>query len=93
MRRAVKHYTVLLEFLIALGILPGCVWSVPMTRISDWAARVATRFSNGSQEVCIMAGLSKPMMSALLVCISYATFVTTVADNNRRVLRRIQVYR
>jgi hypothetical protein len=29
MRRAVKRYTVLLEFLIALGILPGCVWSVP----------------------------------------------------------------
>ena len=28
-RRAAKHYTVLLEFLIALGILPGCVWSVP----------------------------------------------------------------
>jgi len=29
MRRAVKRYIVLLEFLIALGILPGCVWSVP----------------------------------------------------------------
>ena len=29
MRRAVKRYTVLLEFLIALGILPSCVWSVP----------------------------------------------------------------
>jgi hypothetical protein len=28
MRLAVKRYTVLLEFLIALGILPGCVWSV-----------------------------------------------------------------
>ena len=28
MRRAVKRYTVLLECLIALGILPGCVWSV-----------------------------------------------------------------
>ena len=31
MRRAVKRYTVLLEFLIALGILPGCVCSVPWT--------------------------------------------------------------
>jgi len=29
MRPAVKCYTVLLEFLIALGILPGYVWSVP----------------------------------------------------------------
>ena len=29
MRRAAKRYIVLLEFLIALGILPGCVWSVP----------------------------------------------------------------
>jgi len=28
-RRAVKRYTVLLEFLIAPRILPGCVWSVP----------------------------------------------------------------
>jgi hypothetical protein len=28
-RRAVKRYTVWLEFLIAPGILPGCVWSVP----------------------------------------------------------------
>jgi hypothetical protein len=58
-----------------------------------WAVLVATRFSNGSQEVCIMAGVSKTMMRALLVCISDATFVTTVAGNNRRVLRRIQVYR
>ena len=27
-----------------------------------WAACVATRISNGSQEVCITAGVSKPMM-------------------------------
>ena len=72
MRRAVKRYTVLLELLIALGILPGCVWTMP--------------------KVCIMAGVSK-LMRALLICISYATFVTNVAGNNRRVLRRIQVYR
>jgi hypothetical protein len=32
-RRAVKRYTVLLEFLIALGTLPGCVWSVPTARV------------------------------------------------------------
>jgi hypothetical protein len=37
MRRAVKRYTVLLEFLIALGILPGCVWSVPTIRVSGLA--------------------------------------------------------
>jgi hypothetical protein len=34
MRQAVKRYTVLLEFLIALGILPGCVWSVPTICVS-----------------------------------------------------------
>jgi hypothetical protein len=33
MRRAVKRYIVSLEFLIVLGILPGCVWSVPTARV------------------------------------------------------------
>jgi hypothetical protein len=36
MRRAVKRYNVLLEFLIALGILPGCVWSVPTVCVTGW---------------------------------------------------------
>ena len=32
------RYTVLLEFLITLGILPGRVWSAPMARVSGlWA--------------------------------------------------------
>jgi hypothetical protein len=33
-RRAVKRYIVLPEFLIALGILPGHVWSVPTVSVS-----------------------------------------------------------
>ena len=35
MRRAVKRYTMLLEFLIALEFLPGCVWSVPTARVCN----------------------------------------------------------
>ena len=34
MRGAVKRYTVLLEFLVAPRILPGCVWSVPTVSVS-----------------------------------------------------------
>jgi len=41
MRRAVKSYTVLLEFLIALGILPGCVWSVPTVCVTCAGAGTA----------------------------------------------------
>ena len=38
MRRAVKRYTMLFEFLMALGILPGCVWSVPTVSVTRWWA-------------------------------------------------------
>jgi hypothetical protein len=42
MRRAVKRCIVLLEFLIAHGILPGCVWSVPTVGVSGGLPREPT---------------------------------------------------
>ncbi len=47
MRRAVKRYTVLLEFLIALGILPGRVWSVPTVCVTHWWVGAWTHRGNG----------------------------------------------
>jgi len=37
---SIKRYTVLLEFLIALGILPRCVWSVPTACVTGAGAGV-----------------------------------------------------
>ena len=67
MRRAVKRYTVLLEFLIALGILPGCVWSVPTAGVMPlqgyWWAGVGQAHDT---EKCSGTRLPRQLLRAVL---------------------------